>query len=94
MNLRSITDRAFYSEWAILRYSPEPKFWRISMPRKLQVAAAVALAVVFTTPPGRAQRADAETGLSTASAALACNVVLDDMSRQQTALAVNCRLYE
>jgi len=64
------------------------------MPRKLQVAAAIALAVVFTTPPGRAQLADAETRLSTASAALARNVVLDDMSRQQTALAVNCRLYE
>ena len=46
------------------------------MPRKLQVAAAVALAVVFTTPPGRAQLADAETRLSTASAALARNVVL------------------
>jgi len=46
------------------------------MPRKLQVAAAIALAVVFTTPPGRAQLADAETRLSTASAALARNVVL------------------
>jgi pimeloyl-ACP methyl ester carboxylesterase len=43
---------------------------------KLQVAAAVALAVVFTTPPGRAQRADAESGLATASAAVARNVVL------------------
>jgi len=43
---------------------------------KLQVAAAVALAVVFTTPPGRAQWADAESGLATASAAVARNVVL------------------
>jgi len=43
---------------------------------KLKVAAAVALAVVFTTPPGRAQRADAESGLATASAAVARNVVL------------------
>jgi pimeloyl-ACP methyl ester carboxylesterase len=69
-------DRAFNSEWAILCYSPEPKFWMISMPRKLQVAAAVALAVVFATLPGRAQRADAESGLSRASAAVARNVVL------------------
>ena len=46
------------------------------MPWKLQVAAAVALAVVFTTPPGRAQRADAESGLATASATVARNVVL------------------
>jgi pimeloyl-ACP methyl ester carboxylesterase len=43
---------------------------------KLQAAAAVALAVVFTTPPGRAQRADAESGLAKASAAVARNVVL------------------
>ena len=43
---------------------------------KLQVAAAVALAVVFTTPPGHAQWADAESGLATASAAVARNVVL------------------
>ena len=46
------------------------------MPRKLQVAAAVALAVVFTAPPDRAQRADVESGLATASAAVARNVVL------------------
>jgi hypothetical protein len=27
-------DRAVYSEWAILRYSPEPKFGTISILRK------------------------------------------------------------
>ena len=69
-------DRAFYSEWAVLRYSPEPKLWMMSMPRKLRVAAAVALAAVFTTLPGRAQRADAERGVVTASAVTARNVVL------------------
>ena len=41
---------------------------------KLKVAAAVALAVVFITP--RAQSADAKSGLATASAAVARNVVL------------------
>ena len=76
MNLRSIMDRTCYSEWAVLRYSPEPKLWMMSMPRKLQVAAAVVLAAVFTTLPGRAQRADVERGLATASAAVARNVVL------------------
>src|SRR5260370_1051201 len=34
MNLRSIMDRVSYSEWAILRYSPEPKFGTISILRK------------------------------------------------------------
>jgi len=34
MNLRSIMDRVSYSEWAILRYSAEPKFGRISILRK------------------------------------------------------------
>jgi len=34
MNLRSIIDRVSYSEWAILRYSPEPKFGTISILRK------------------------------------------------------------
>jgi pimeloyl-ACP methyl ester carboxylesterase len=43
---------------------------------KLKVAAAVALAVVFITPPSRAQSADAKSGLATASAAVASNVVL------------------
>jgi pimeloyl-ACP methyl ester carboxylesterase len=43
---------------------------------KLKVAAAVALAVVFITPPSRAQSADAKSGLATASAAVARNVVL------------------
>jgi pimeloyl-ACP methyl ester carboxylesterase len=43
---------------------------------KLQVAAAVAFAVVFTAPPGRAQGVDAESGLAKASAAVARNVVL------------------
>ena len=76
MNLRSIMDRAFYSEWAVLRYSPEPKLWMMTIPRKLQVAAVVALAAVFTTLPGRAQRADAERGVATASAVAARNVVL------------------
>jgi pimeloyl-ACP methyl ester carboxylesterase len=46
------------------------------MPRKLQFAAAVALAVIITTPPGRAQRDDAKSGLATASATVARNVVL------------------
>jgi pimeloyl-ACP methyl ester carboxylesterase len=69
-------DRAFYSEWAVLRYSPEPKLWMMTMPRKLQFAAVVALAAVFTTLPGRAQRADAERGVATASAVAARNVVL------------------
>src|SRR5260370_4008495 len=35
MNLRSIIDRVPYSEWAILRYSPKPKFGTISILRKL-----------------------------------------------------------
>jgi pimeloyl-ACP methyl ester carboxylesterase len=48
----------------------------MSMLRKLRVAAAVVLAAVFTTLPGRAQRADAERGLATASAPAARNVVL------------------
>src|SRR3984893_9387212 len=34
MNLQSIIDRVSYSEWAILRYSPEPKFGAISILRK------------------------------------------------------------
>jgi len=34
MNVESIIDRAFHSEWAMLRYSPEPKLGRISIPRK------------------------------------------------------------
>src|ERR1700730_2906336 len=34
MNLRSIMDRVSCSEWAILRYSPKPKFGRISILRK------------------------------------------------------------
>ena len=46
------------------------------MPRELQVAAAIALTAVFTTLPGRAQRADAERGVATASAVAARNVVL------------------
>src|SRR5271165_5245763 len=36
MNVRSIMDRAVYSEWAILRYSQEPKLGRISVARKQQ----------------------------------------------------------
>jgi hypothetical protein len=80
MNLRLIMDGAFYSEWAILRYSAEPKPERITMSRKqqshavpigqvlmtghrhrsfLQVAAAVALAAVFSTPASRAEPTDA-----------------------------------
>src|SRR5260370_8707311 len=34
MNLQSIIDKVSYSEWAILRYSPEPKFGTISILRK------------------------------------------------------------
>ena len=36
MNVRSIMERVFYSEWAILRYSPEPKLGRISILWKQQ----------------------------------------------------------
>jgi lysophospholipase L1-like esterase len=36
MNVESIIDRAFHSEWAMLRYSPEPKLGRISILRKQQ----------------------------------------------------------
>ena len=36
MNVRSIMDRAVYSERVILRYSKEPKLERISIPRKQQ----------------------------------------------------------
>jgi hypothetical protein len=36
MNVRSIMDRVCFSEWAILRYSPEPKFGSISILQKEQ----------------------------------------------------------
>jgi hypothetical protein len=36
MNVRSIMESVFYSEWAILRYSPEPKLGRISILWKQQ----------------------------------------------------------
>jgi hypothetical protein len=36
MNVRSIMERAVYSEWAILRYFQEPKLGRISVARKEQ----------------------------------------------------------
>jgi len=86
MNLRLIMDGAFYSEWAILRYSAEPKPERITMPPKqqghgvpfgqvlmtghrhrsfLQVAAAVALAAVFSTPASRAEPTDAGDWIET-----------------------------
>src|SRR4030081_3457959 len=36
MNVESIIDRAFHSEWAMLRYSPEPKLGRNNILRKQQ----------------------------------------------------------